>query len=147
MRVQSNTPNALIVQSTAYNQNCRNDLIQTAYVLPAVSLVQSPLYGSFNRFLEMQNDMIVVNITGESRPLRIDVAAEGQEINRVNDTLISQSTRLFDINDNSVFSTVPDTYGTLTLDSLETTSFFAYLLRTRLNPNGTVDFVNPTQFR
>jgi hypothetical protein len=148
VKISSDTASALVAESVVYVHGCNTNLLQTAYVLPAVvPAAIFPINGSFNRFLEMQNDLLVVNVSAFRRGFDLTLSSGGAQLysNSVfsNSLAVSQ----LNLNDETVFGTAADTYGTIEIDSVNPASFIAYNLRSRMNPAGTVDFVNATVFR
>lgn len=146
--ITTDTSDSLLVQSSVYTRDDRSLDLETVYLIPSSGPVQSPLYGSFNRFLEMENELVLVNISNESRTLSIRLRAEGEEIseNSARPTLFTVTR--FDLNNELMFGTDNDTFGTVELDAGDTnTNFIAYVLRSRRKTDGSLDFVNPTVFR
>ncbi len=146
--VTTDTNDSLLVQSSVYTRDDRSLDLETVYLVPSSGPVQSPLYGSFNRFLDMENELVVVNISNESRTLAIRLRAEGEQISENSTRPNLFTVTRFNLNDEITFGTDNDTFGTVELDAGDTnTNFIAYLLRSRRKMDGSLDFVNPTVFR
>jgi hypothetical protein len=147
VKISSDTADALVAESVVYVHGCNTNLLQTAYVLPAVvPAAEYPMYGSYNRFLEMQNDLLVVNVSAYRRGFDLTLRSGGTQL--YSNSVYSNSLAVTQLNLNgTVYGTVADTYGTIEIDSVNPASFIAYNMRSRMNPAGTVDFVNATVFR
>ena len=148
-RIVSSVPNALLSEGSVYYQNCRSLNVETAYSVPAISSARDAQFGSFNRFLGMQNDMIVISATNSTVMPTITVRSDGIQLFSGGFTFGGFETNTLDLNDNAMFHTQANTYGTVLLDAGvgNIGQFAAYMLRTRFNADGSIDFVNPTVFR
>ena len=147
VHIASNTPSGLLSQSVVYIHECQSNDIQTAYALPAVAAGAYPIFGSYNRFLNMQNDLLVVNVGPLGRTIDMTLRSNGQTLYEDNFNVRDHAVARLDLNDETTYSTAADTYGTIELEDNTPASFIAYTLRHRVNPAETVDFVNPTLFR
>lgn len=147
-RVSTDTPQSILAQSTVYYQNCRDFRVQTVYATLLKTPTMSPIAGSYNRFLKMENNLLVVGTTAEARSIDFDLFFEGMPIFMEQFTLPIFGVVSRNLNDEDTFATMADSYGTISLDSSETATFLGYTLRTRKNADGvTLDFANLTSFR
>ncbi len=144
-KVESNVSNSLLVQTATYYYSCNSNALQTAYLLPAQTEMTPPLVGSYNLFLDMENELVILSTGSVNRNIDISLRSAGEQIFAGIDQLRPNETFVYDLNNSETFNTQSDTYGTIRLDTLETPSFVPFTIREKLSGT-TVDFVLPTLF-
>ena len=146
VEVTSTTRDALILQSLVYYHDCKTNLTQTAYASPGRIPGRLFQTGSYNRFLGMRNMLNVINASEGVAETELRLTSIARNSNAHNMTLDKDNQLEIDINDSDRFSTVSDSYGSISLTSSKGTSLVAEVLRIRMSPfdNGTVDFVMQT---
>jgi len=144
-KVESDVPNSLIVQTATYYYSCNSNNLQTAYLLPAQTVLTPPLVGTYNLFLGMKNELAIISTGAVNRDIELSLRSAGQQIFSGQDQLRPNELLVYDLNNADTFNTSADTYGTIRLDTLEIPSFVPITIREKLS--GTlVDFVLPTGF-
>lgn len=146
--IASDVSDAFLAQTVTYYLDCGDDSLQTGFVLPAQVATTSPLVGSYNRFLGMENQLYLIVHSSRDRTLDFVMRSSGAAIFSDDFQLDQFTVREFDLNDEAVFNTTEDTYGTVFLDANETASFIPFTLRTGRagNDGDEVDFAVPTLF-
>ena len=144
-KVDSDVPNSLLVQTATYYNSCNSNALQTAYLLPAQTVLTPPLVGSYNLFLGMKNELAVISTGAVNRNIELSLRSSGQQVFSGQDVLKPNEMLLYDLNNAQTFNTAVNTYGTIRLDTLEIPSFVPFTIREKFS--GTVvDFVLPTAF-
>ncbi len=136
--ITSSIADSLFVQSAVYFEDCEDNDIQSAYVLPAVGGKRTPIVGSYNRFLEFENRLITINLRGSTRTVnhQLRVFTEPDALFDQDFQLAPFATAIFNLND-EMFNTMEDTFGTIQLDSPGADrSVAAYNVRIRFTTDG-----------
>jgi len=139
VRVSANEASALLAQSVVYYHDCQNNSLQTAFTTPARIPGRNLQVGSYNRFLGMENMLVVSNAPSNTQSLSLHVLSPAG----VN--LLDQQPSL----SNGTFvlrykeRTPENTYGTVTIRSSSPRSFTADMLRLK-SRDGVMEYVMPT---
>ncbi|MCC6932661.1 MAG: carboxypeptidase regulatory-like domain-containing protein [Deltaproteobacteria bacterium] len=143
------TPNeegALIANGIYYYHDCEENELQTAYGIPSMTAGSEQQYGTYNRYLGMQNMLTVMNLNRATTQVTFNVQSGVQRSTGAHKySFAPYSSNQFNINDNQ-YRTLPDTYGTLTLNSRYKLRVGAFNTRIR-EMEGKVDFAMPTAVR
>jgi hypothetical protein len=146
--VATDTPSSAVSQSVVYYHDCKTDALQAAYNIAGNTASEAPLAGSFNRFIDIENELVTFGTAGLTRPVQLTLREGGEQIHSSSSDLGSLATDLKFLNAPE-FGTVADTYGLIGLDSDLPYLFMSYNLRVRKTGDGkkVVDFVVPIPVR
>ena len=105
--------------------------------------------GTYNRFLGIENELNVFNISNQDVDTLMTLREQGQMVFQGQNSVQGLGARQFSLSDEIIYQTKPDTYGTVELETSSARQVFAEILRVRPSPfgNGGVDFVVPTPLR
>lgn len=140
--------NSVLAQSNVYyHDNCGANQLDTAYSSAAAITGTNEQIGSYNRFLNMQNFLTIINASNEAINANLQIMQGSR--GKVGDAQVSLTPHMcttLDLSDNSQFSTLSDTYGTMSLETTANRKVIAENLRYR-EVNGVPDFAIATQVR
>jgi hypothetical protein len=128
-----------------YFRDIETGSIEAMYGAEARETLGRIAFGSYNRFLGMENWLRVANNGNATGQLQLIVNSQGGSLEEVL-TLAPGSMVVLPLHDTARFLTSPDTYGTVELRVTEGALLFAELLRAKPAHNG-LDFISPTTVR
>ena len=132
MEISSIIPNSLLIQSSVYYSDCNTKRTQTAYTTQGLTPGRQNQYGSYNRFLSMKNLYLVTNTSNKTVALGVDVKnTKATVLSNNKFTLKPYETKKLDLNNNSIFKTSTDSYGTAALQVPNIKSIAVQSIRTR----------------
>ncbi len=144
--IRSNDLGALVVQSLVYFHHCSKNEIETGYAVQGRIPGQDVQQGAVNTSLGMSNELYL--LAALSSPEDISVTLRTFEPGSVDQSttysLGARSLGILGLSGTGALTTPPETYGALTVRSARPGIFAGGVLRVRMNPDGTVDFVMPT---
>lgn len=148
VRVSTTIANSLIAQSAVYYHSCNSNSLQSAFSMPSTPRIEDPLIGSFNRFLGIENQLLIVGATTGARQVDIELVSGGELI--FDEVRTSKGFSVLDLRLNDEeFGTSADTYGTINVDATQTDSVLGFNIRVRKSgpDNREIDFAIPTLLR
>ncbi len=143
VEIKASDPGSIIAQSAVYFHDCAANLLQSAYASQARIPGQDVQAGTFNTFLGIKNILTLIGTTDEEIELTLEVRSLGELLSQQTHALNSFRALDFDVSNEALFGTEPDTYGTIILRTEEPKQVLGENLRLR-EINGKVDFAMPT---
>lgn len=142
--VNANKQNALVMQSMVYFRDTSGS-VQAMYGSQGKEAIGHAIFGSYNRFLGMENWLKVVNYADTPSRIKLVVNSGATSKEEVF-TLPAFGSVVLPIHDGARFGTSPDSYGTVELRIAEGANFFSELLRIKRAGND-FDIAAPTTVR
>jgi len=143
VEIRSSAIGGLVAQSVVYFHDNAANLLQTAYVSPGRIGGQDVQAASYNRNLQMRNELTLISTTTLPTSAVIETRFQGQLISTVQQDLGASVATALDLS-NSVFGTQPNTYGMQTIRVDGPRKLVGEMLRIRVDTTGKMDFVMPT---
>ena len=126
-----------------YFKSCTDNSLQSGYTKAALFPGRKTQYGSYNRFLDIQNDVQLFNPTDTRKSVTITVKRGTSTIKTKSYSLNAGQTRVVNLSNSQIFNTTADTYGTFTVGTSSKNQVIVHALRKR-TINNAVNFVFPT---
>jgi hypothetical protein len=142
--VTADTPNALIMQSMVYLRNSWGG-VEAMYGSQGKEAIGHAVFGSYNRFLGMENWLKVVNYSASAAQIQLIVNSANSSKEEVF-TLPAYGSTVLPIHNGARFGTVENSYGTVEVRGAGGVNFFAELLRLK-RAGANPDFAAPTAVR
>ncbi len=146
--VRSKVSGAIVAQSMVYFHDRLTGSLQTAY--PSNARIRGPVsqVGTFNLFLEMGNQLTLIDVEDNVAPsCALTLRSFDELVYRGREKVRSKGTLRLRLDNEAEFGTSPDTYGVLKLDCSSNDSIVAENLRIREVPIGgktVVEYAMPT---
>ena len=142
-------PGAVLAQSMVYFNDCKTNLLQSAYYVPSTAMLEPPITGSVNTNLGMRNYLNLYAV-GDAQKTKVafDLHRFTRSFLRGGTELLRSSAEEILLNGGADYDFPKDSYGIISVSSdTDGAGIFANVLRVRLLEGGIVDFVMPTALR
>lgn len=137
VKISPSIQNSLISNSAVYYFDSLSNSLLSAFIIPAFRGSLSPLSGSYNSYLEQQNEVIAISSHNSNIPAELNIRSQTNNLNLSPSSASSQA-----INPSS------NEYGTFDISPISTFSrMLSYGLRKKLNADGSIAFVHSTLTR
>ena len=137
---------SIISQGTSYFNSCADGKLQSGYITPSVSKSSSLQYGSYNRYLSMDNIYLFTNASNAAKTVALTLKNSGAAVVSNSSPKISGYGALKINLSAKSYKTSPDTYGTVSISSSQRNQILPMAIRLRTY-NGEVDFAMATAVR
>ena len=149
--ISSSVKESLLAQSLVYFYDCDSNNLQTAYAAVARIPGHASQRGTFNSFLDIQNQLIFINAAPSFLELNLSANYLMKNLGLIEETLSTsarpQEQLYFLVDANDVFSLPSDTNGVVSLNAFDKNKrMLIENLRLR-EVNGRIDFAFPTTMR
>ena len=136
-------PGSLISQSAVYFHDCQANLLQTAYASQGRIAGRDKQAGTFNTFLGITNILKVIGTSPFASTYQLSVSSQGTVLFDQQQVIAGTQANAFNLSDQSIFGTTPNSYGSLSLQTPLPGQIVAESLRFR-ETDGKADFAMPT---
>jgi hypothetical protein len=127
-----------------YFNDCEANELQTAYNIGARPSGLDFQVGSYNKFVNQNNLLRVLNVGSTAANFVLDVNAHGLLSNRQIHSIGANSMAVMNLSDSGQFSVSADAFGTTTITGDSPRTLIGNNLRMRETLDGKVEFAIPT---